>query len=223
MSLFTTSVGSARRGLLVACALLAGAAAAPAGIFPADYRPQNIFAYPAKLSPDLLRVAVLPLAAEGRDADLPEGCDVLNPILRDELVKTKKFEVVAVSPEVLRHRTGQPAWTGAETLPADLLESLRRVYGCDAVLFAELTAFRAYAPLAVGWRLKLVDARSGQTLWAADEIFDASRPAVAGGAKHFQRRAPLAGGPADDWAMLNSPRQFGRFSAAAVLACLPER
>jgi hypothetical protein len=35
------------------------------------------------------------------------------------------------------------------------------------VPFAELTAYRAHAPLAVGWRLKLVDACSGQIVWAA--------------------------------------------------------
>ena len=191
-----------------------------AGIFADDFRPENVFATPVILSPYLQRVAVLPLAAAGQGADLPEGCDVLNSILQDELVKTKKFEVVAVSPEVLRHRTGHPAWTGAETLPPDFFGSLRRVYGCDAVLFAELTTFHAYAPLVVGWRLKLVDARSQSIIWEADEVFDASQPQVASGAKHFQRREHL---PANDWAMLNSPRQFGRFSAATLLACLPGR
>jgi len=53
----------------------------------------------------------------------------------------------------------------AEILPPDFLDSLQRVYGCDAVLFCELSTFRAYAPLAVGWRMKLVDVRTRQILW----------------------------------------------------------
>ena len=109
--------------------------------------------------------------------DLPEGCTALTPVLWDQLVKTKKFEVVLVDAATLRSRTGQANWTGTETLPADFLAFLRREYGCDGVLFVELTTYRAYAPLAVGWRMKLVDARSGQIAWAADELFDAARPA----------------------------------------------
>src|SRR5579863_3360014 len=71
-----------------------------------DYQPDNVFAYPAKLSLDLRRVAVLPLAVGARGNDLPEGCDALGPVLTEQLVKTKRFEVVDVDPLALRRSTG---------------------------------------------------------------------------------------------------------------------
>jgi hypothetical protein len=230
--------------------VLAASQAAPpyAGIFRRDYRPDNVFAYPAKLSPDLRRLAVLPLAAETAGRDLPEGCVALTPVLMEQLIKTRKFEVVAVEASALRHATGQINWTGKEMLPPDFFAFLRREYGCDAVLFAELTTYHAYAPLAIGWRLKLADARSGQIVWAADELFDANQPAVNRAAQWFaepwphrpfarneswipEAAADLAGlrmphwpfGRKENWMAANSPRQFGRYATAALLDTLPER
>ena len=188
------------------------------------YRPANVFAYPPHLSSSLQRVAVLPLAATATVGDLPEGCEALTPVLWEQLVKSKKFEVVNVTPDQLRSHTGRPAWTGTESLPADFLAFLHREYACEAVLLSELTAYHAYAPLAVGWRLKLVDVRTGQILWAADELFDAARPGVARAACHFEKHQPsTTAGSESGWLVLNSPRQFGGYSAAALLDTLPER
>ena len=199
-------------------------ASSPTGVSKGEHRPDNVFVYPAKLSLDLRRVAVLPLAAGSDVTGLSDGCAALGPVLLEQLIKTKRFEVVAVDPAALRSGTGRASWTGGESLPADFLGYLRREYGCDAVLFAELTTYRAYAPLAVGWRLKLADARSGQIIWAADELFDAAQPEVYRDSQkfegevvrwHFWHR--------ENWIAANSPRQFGSYSAAALLDTLPER
>ena len=207
--------------LFFVCATLAGCAtpARHAGVLTPDYQPENIFTY-SHLPSNFQRVAVLPLACETPRADLPEGCAALNPVLLAELAKTKKFEVVAVDAERLRSRTGQSGWTGTEVLPADFFESLRRSYGCDAVLFCQLTVFHAYAPLAVGWRMKMVDTRTRQILWAADEVFDAGQPSVLSGARHYQLAEHRASEP-DDWGIRNSPRQFGQYAAAQLAARLP--
>jgi hypothetical protein len=213
-------------GLILLGAALAGCQNAPfhVTLLQGSYRPNNVFAYPLKLSLNFQRVAVLPIAAESAGNALPEGCAALTPVLWDQLVKTKKFEVVAVDPSRLRQGTGQPVWTGTENLPQEFLVFLRREYGCDGVLFAELTSYRAYAPLAVGWRFKLVDVRSGQVVWAADEVFDAARPAVAHGVQRFTdpglTRSLFCD---DDWLAINSPSQFGSYTAAALLKTLPDR
>jgi hypothetical protein len=209
--------------LLAACTMFAGCAtsARHAGVLAPEYRPENIFTY-SHLPSNLQRVAVLPLACEAPRADLPDGCETLNPVLLAELAKARKFEVVSVNSEMLRSRTGQSGWTGAEVLPADFFESLRRSYGCDAVLFCQLTVFHPYAPLAVGWRMKLVDTRTRQILWAADEVFDAGQASVLNGARHYQLAAHRASEP-DDWGVRNSPRQFGQYAAAQLVARLPER
>jgi hypothetical protein len=211
---------------MAGCALLAGCQTAPLNIslLQRSYQPNNVYAFPPQLSPHLERVAVLPIAAETPHDNLPEGCTALAPVLWNELLQTKRFEVVAVDPLRLRRESGSPAWTGGETLPADLLTTLRRDYGCDAVLFTELTAYRAYAPLEVGWRFKLVDARSGSILWAADEVFDGSRQDVAYAAQRHTEPGfswPLLW--RKDWLAANSPSEFGGYSAAALLQTLPVR
>ena len=187
-------------------------------------QPENVFAYPAKLSLDLRRVAVLPLAPCSAASDLSEGCAALDPVLFEQLVKAKRFEAVAVDPVALRSATGQTSWTGGEKLPADFLGFLRREYDCDAVLFVELTSYRAYAPMAIGWRLKLADARSGQIIWAADDVFDAAQPEIYGASQKFAgQKVKWHVWHQENWLAANSPRLFGAYSAAALLDTLPER
>ena len=210
--------------LFAACALCAGCAtqARDLGVAASENRVENTFSYPPTLPLSLQRVAVLPLGCEEPRADLPDGCDALNPVLLAELAKLKKFEVVAVNRENLRSRTGRSAWTGAEVLPAEFFDSLQRTYGCDAVLFCQLTVFHAYAPLAVGWRFKLVDVHTRHILWAADEVFDAGQQSVLNAAQRYQQ-TNFKSRETDGWSVRNSPRQFGQYAAARLLATLPER
>ncbi len=219
---------SAVRGLVLAAATTLLAGCETSGLksvtLVSPYKPNNIFIAAPQLPGDLKRVAVLPLACGGRRTDLAEGRDALGPVLVAELIKAKKFDVVPVPPGELSRLTGRMDWTGKEVLPAGLLVLLKKEYGCDAVLFCELTEFRAYAPLAVGWRLKLVDVRRNKTIWAGDEHFDAGNPAVIAGARIYQRRGQVV---LDDnsggWLAINSPRRFGQYSLDSLLGTLPVR
>jgi hypothetical protein len=203
----------------------------------------NVFVSSSNLPPDLKRVLVLPLVCGQSAGDVSGGCQILGPVLCAALVKTGKFEVVAADPETVRSCTGQLGWTGEETLPADFFDSLKRVYGCDAVLFCELTAFRSDAPLAIGWRLKLTDTKAGNILWAADDIFDAGNKSVAKEAEQFEKAqqphhnvfynaysfamwcvdTPTRSALDDQWDILHSPRYFGEYSAEKLVKTLPTR
>jgi len=193
-------------------------------VFLAYDQTDNTFKMAKDLPVDLRRVAVLPLAWEGSSTDLSSGGETLGPIWLSELIKTKKFEAVSVSPQGLRSLTGRLSWTGAETLPADFFDSLQRVYGCNAVLFCQLTTFRAYAPLAIGWRMKLVDAQTGRIIWAVDKVFDAEERTELNRASQYHMAWPW--GPHDpsiDWQVKNSPRQFGQYTIVQALSTLPNR
>ena len=209
-----------------ATAYLAGCASPGAAMVDLHprYKPHNIFRASSKLPGEIKRVAVLPLACDGRQTDLAAGRDALEPVLFAELIKAKHFEVVQISREELWRLTGRADWTGEDVLPANILAALKKESGCDAVLFCELTEFRAYPPLAVGWRLILVDARGRKTLWAGDEHFDAGNPAVIAGAQLYQRRGQVG---LDDssggWLAANSPRRFGQYSIDSLLGTLPAR
>jgi hypothetical protein len=203
----------------------------------------NVFVSPSGLPPDLKRVVVLPSACDAFTGPLADGCRMLGPILQAELIKTGRFEVVSADPEALRNCTGSLSWTGEEALPRNFFDSLNQYYACDAVLFCHLTTFRSSSPLAIGWRLKLADAKTGALLWAADEIFDANDPGVAKAAQRFEKQrqprqsftfhiysflawcinTPTRTALDDQWNILHSPRYFGAFSAAELLKTLPER
>ncbi len=211
-------------------------------LFAGDAPPDNVFTASAILPASLKRVAILPLAHEDSPNDLAAGCEMLYPVLQAELIKTKKFEVVAASPKTVQGLTGQSSWTGGEVLPADFFSSLQRVYGCDAVLFCELSAFHAYPPLTIGWRMKLVDVSTQKIIWSADVVYDASDPAVSKRAQDFEKQQEGTEKPASffrrivtwldrrsepatdqPWPVLNSPRYFGQFTTEKLLQTLPER
>jgi hypothetical protein len=188
------------------------------------YAPSNVHHDLATLPRSLQRVAVLPLCATLDPTSAASARDVLQPVLMEELAKSKRFEIVLVKPEDLEHRTGRPSWTAEDKLPANFLKTLGEDYACEAVLFPQITVYRAYPPLAIGWRLKLVTVHGCQMLWAADEVFDAGHPSVLNGARLYEQQEFRAAGPINDSKSgLNSPRRFGHYSAATLLATLPQR
>jgi hypothetical protein len=189
------------------------------------FQPDNIYKLATVLPVDLKRVAVLPVASGNQTENFLAGCETVEPIVTAELIKTKRFEVVAVSGRTMTERTGRASWKAAESLPENFLSSVRRATGCDAILFTELTEYRPYAPVAIGWRLKLVDARTGLTLWAGDELFDAQNSEVVAAVRHVSYLPTIDSFlmKEADWAVLHSPRLFAQYSVAQVFGTLPVR
>ncbi len=163
------------------------------------------------------RVALLPVASAGIEP-APDCASVIEPELR----KCARFEVVAVSPRQLTQWFGRGAWRADEALPAGFFKRVAAETGCDAVLFPLVTEFRAYPPLAIGWDLRLVDCADQRVWWAVDEVFDAGTPAVARSARDYAAAGMRSGGD-DGHAVLQSPRRFAQYSAAAVIGTLPVR
>ena len=188
------------------------------------YSASNVHTSHRKLASDIRRVAVLPSTCDTSDANLQAGREILETLLREELGKTKLFEVITVSPEQLKEWTGRKSWAAEDVLPTTLLPTLREKLDCDVVLFSRVTQFRAYPPLAVGLSLKLVVASDAEQLWALDEVFDPGEPSVAVGARRFQQaRDPMPATLADSRGILVSPSGFGRYAANTAFGTLPSR
>lgn len=188
------------------------------------YRPKNVYRGVEKLPRDLKRVAVLPLRVDKKDFATELAQPGLQKALLAELSKTGRFELVSVRPEQLRDWTGRAAWGSEEELPPDFLERLREELECEAVLFCQVTGYRAYPPLAIGWRLRLVDVDGARVWWAADEWFDAGDAAVANAARrHYMERAPKPLAMANPQEILYSPLRFGTYTASALAATCPSR
>ena len=172
------------------------------------------------LAPDSRRVAVLPVVA---DTEAQDGVETLASVLRAELGRTRLFETVEVSAAHLERLTGKGSWSAEDRLPVKFFELLREEVGCDAVLFARLTQFRPYPPVAVGWRLKLVSASEPMTIWSVDEVLDARDASVANGARRYQLGTRPAFQDSDSRSILLSPKEFGHYVTSTLLATLPDR
>ena len=188
------------------------------------YKPTNLYYKSKTLDPAIRRVAVLPIATTLPSQSLQAGIDMLQPLVYAELDKTKRFDLLIVSGKQMRELTGRAAWKSDDQLPADFFEKLREATDCDAVFFSELTRYQAYPPLAIGWKLALVQAKPRDILWAADEIFDAGNEEVANAARHYSAEqihveAPLS----DPDSILGSPSRFGQYSLHELLSLLPLR
>jgi hypothetical protein len=222
----------------VLAGFLSGCATSPVdpGLTGPFHKIGNYFLINQRLPPEIRRVAMLPLTASQNGQAAGAGREGFEPILYGELTKSRVFEVMRISEDRLEQWTGKPKWSSHDELPADFLAKVREQTACDAILFSELSFYRAYPPVAVGWRLLLVKADDGQVLWSVDEIFDSGEPSVMNSARRYAlqnervsaelskeastRHGPLfqTRVPGLDW--LSSPSQFAKYAANAAIDTL---
>ncbi|GDY21327.1 hypothetical protein LBMAG56_26730 [Verrucomicrobiota bacterium] len=189
-----------------------------------SYRLSNVHVHPSDRLAQVRRVVLLPMTLSDDASTSSAGRDTLQPLLISELGKTKHFEVIQLTSAQLKQWTGRAEWTAEDPIPPDALGRMREETAADAVLFARLTQFRAYQPIAVGWSLKLVSLVDARILWSVDEIFDAGEPTVVNAARRYYLEHQADDSAlGDSRAMLNSPRRFGRYAAHATFASLPPR
>ncbi len=188
----------------------------------ATFKPGNIYKPCPFLPIHIRRVAVLPISPEKENWQAAAAWEDLQPVLFSELGKTKAFEQVPVTRAQLLGLSGQETWQPYEKLPANLFKKLEEITGCDAVLFTRLQPYHAFQPIVIGWEFKLVDVRTAQVIWAADEVFDAGEQPVARAALHYYRdhHHPSASDSEPDIVLI-SPRRFGEFTLSALLGTLP--
>jgi hypothetical protein len=92
------------------------------------------------------------------------------------------------------------------------------------VMFSELTVFKPYKPVVMGWKLHLIDSHRPHVWWASDLVFDSGNQAVANSAVKFSQEN-LSGGfkGASSETILLSPSRFGQYTLAASLGTLQGR
>jgi hypothetical protein len=188
-----------------------------------NYQVSNVFRKDTVLPAQVRRVAVLPLSYRESSALLVSGKDSLQPVLASELIKASRFETFFIEPAQLKQWTGREHWDAYEALPSNLFKLLVEKTGANAILFATLSEYKPYPPMAIGWRMKLVGT-DAETLWAIEEIFDASQVAVSNSARRYDRDH-VRSNPAleDSRSVLLSPTRFGKYTLDVVLKTLPNR
>src|SRR5580658_6068708 len=188
------------------------------------YKPTNIYLKGPAMDPTVKRVAILPMTTLQPTEAFQAGVDSLQPLLHAELEKSKRFEMIVVTPEQLQNWTGQRVWRAEEQLPPDFFERIREETGCQAVFFDQLTRYQPYQPVAVGWKMTLVFNKEHQIYWMADEVFDAGDDGVANAARSYESDHIVTQSPLPDPnAILSSPSRFGQYTLHALLTTLPQR
>lgn len=188
-----------------------------------NHQVRNVFQRHPLLPINVRRVAVLPVSYKEANASFVSGKEALEPVLRIELAKAARFETIYVEPTQLRQWTGREQWDAYDELPAKMLKLLAEKTGADSILFTHLSEYKAYPPVVIGWRMKLVGT-DADAIWAVDEMFDSAEEAVSNAARRYDR-AQVRNNPVleDSRAILLSPRRFGQYSLNAVLQTLPNR
>ncbi len=107
------------------------------------------------------------------------------------------------------------------TYTLDELIAIRKTLKCDAVLVGTITQFRPHPHMAVGLRLKLVDLRDGQLLWALEQIWDTSDKTTEHRIKsYFQYQIRSGYAPLREQLAVVSPLEFMKFVAYEVAETL---
>lgn len=182
------------------------------------YQPNNLYAVSA-LPDNFRRVAVLPV-------HVPDAVEIedqeLDSIIQAEIRRTGRFEVVEVTPDRLYQLIGTHRLSSLNAVPDALLNFLTSSLGADGILQTDLTSYRPYRPFEVGLRMRLFDIRSGEPLWAVDEILNAGDKDVHRDSRHYSLGQVHNKYPFEDsYAALRSPSRFAAYSAFTLFETIP--
>ena len=184
------------------------------------FYPTNL--YPTERLPaNFSRVAVLPCYFADGDSPL---LDYVDEVFHQELAKQRLFETVRVSTEQMKTLFGKQRISSTGQLPDTFLSDIETATGANGILLVDLDSYRAYKPLALGVRAKLVDAKSADFLWAIDETFDAGQPDIILATNQFQRKVQVNNISArTSGSTTASPRTFAKYVANSTFSTLPIR
>lgn len=104
------------------------------------------------------------------ESDYPQIADQFTKALFESVQKQQFFGLTLISRD-------DPQWRSL-MLKSDAQFSLEQMFavrkclGADAILSGTITTYRPYPNMAVGLRLRLLDLRDGQLLWALEQIWD---------------------------------------------------
>jgi hypothetical protein len=163
------------------------------------------------------RVAFVELAEDDRGGQIAaDTTDELAVALRDN----RLFAV-----NVLHSSDPQYAHTPTDSpggLTFEQIAALHKDLDCDAILLGTITTYQPYPHMRMGLQLKLLDLRSGQLVWAIDQVWDTTEARMEERLKKFfsthmgKNYEPLG------WRLaLTSPRAFEKFVAWDAASTLP--
>jgi hypothetical protein len=198
--------------LLAVAIFISGCSTQQASVAERDYYYLN----PSKKLMTIGRVTIVEL---DNDSTYPQISTDITKALYQALQKKQVFGLTIV------HRYA-PSWRslqldGASTYNAKQITAIRKTLKCDGLLIGTITEFRPYPHMAVGLRLKLLDLRDGQLLWALEQVWDSSDKTTERDIQSYfksTRRPSIA--PLREQLVAVSPLEFIKFVSYEVAETL---
>ena len=162
---------------------------------------------PYKKLTDIGRVAIIEL---DNDSSYPQISNDITGSLYQALQKRQVFGLTVVRQNDPSLRSLQLERDSTFTLEQIL--AIRETLKCDGILLGTVTEFRPYPHMAVGLRLKLLDLRDGQLLWALEQIWDSADKTTEKRIKNYFKSEKRTGfAPLQEDLAAVSPLEFIRF------------
>jgi len=171
---------------------------------------------PDKDLTDIGRVAIVELANVSSYPQI--NADVTKAVFQ-ALQKRQVFGLTIVKQDDPLWRSLQLEMDSLYTL--EELLAIQKKLTCDAVLVGTVTEYQPYPHMVIGLRLKLLDLRDGQLLWALEQIWDSADKTTEYRIKNYsrrQRRSDLT--PLHEKLVAVSPLGFVKFVAYEVAATM---
>ncbi|MEN9841528.1 MAG: hypothetical protein RL376_1328 [Verrucomicrobiota bacterium] len=184
------------------------------------YTPRNVRG-PEIWPESVRRVAVLP-AYDATKRLTYEFINGYDSSWRRALDHSQRAEFISLSRSTLTTWFSRDSFSSSDPLPYGMLGRITRETSAQAVLFLDLTYCSPYPPISLSYRARLVDLKSGDIIWMADEIVDAASAETARGARRFARENSSQPGDAA-YGVVQSPTRFADYAFQAVTAKLPPR
>jgi hypothetical protein len=195
------------------------------------HEPHNHHLANDEWSDDITVVAVMPLTSGRGDQWADQGLELMQPMLTEELARFDLFEAITITPDKLTALTGVPKVRPHDYLPnnfpaiiaaLDKQRTDRKV--CNAVLFCEMDTFRPYPPLAMGWKFRLFNLKTGDLVWAFDEVFNVGDPRVNNSLRRYMRTQRMTHMDIfRDSLVIDSPRVLARYSLTTALETMRKK
>jgi hypothetical protein len=163
------------------------------------------------------RVAIIELE---NHSSYPEVAADATEAIFQALQKKQVFSV-----KILRH--DDPVWRGQEpdlnsTYRLEELSEIRKATKCNAILVGTITEFEPHPHMTIGLRLKLLDLKDGQLLWAFEQIWDtADKTTEDRIRRYFRSQTHSDRSPSKTHLLAASPIRFIKFVAFEVGQTFP--
>lgn len=119
-----------------------------------------------------------------------------------------------------------PAWqdvvlSSNSAYTKEQLTTIRDGLKTDAIIYGEILHYYPYPRMSVGIRLKLVDCRTGQLLWAIEQVWDSTDKTIEDRIDRFFKTEMRTGyDPMQSHLTMLSPRIFNKFVAHEIAQTL---